>query len=273
MTDLLPALRNLSPALREQLMRQLSGAARPAPPVDAPGPRGPDGPEGPPLSFAQERQWFLDRLSPADPAHAIVGALRLTGTLNVEALSRACDGIIARHATLRARFSAPGGQPAQTLDPAGPVPIRRIDLSSLDPAAAGTECDRIYREEAARGFDLARDLLLRLILVRLSAEDHLLIFSHHHIASDGLSIGILLEELAAGYAAHVRGETPALPALALDYADLAAWQRRRMAAGGLAASLDYWRRQLADAPPPWHRVPTRRHTAPTRVTAPARYRP
>ncbi|WP_404337324.1 amino acid adenylation domain-containing protein [Sphingomonas sp. MMS12-HWE2-04] len=218
-------LRELSTEQRALLLRRLAAERCDAiPPHDG---------EEAPLSFAQERQWFLDRMSPGDPAHVIAGALRLEGDLSVAALQAAFDAIVRRHETLRARFDAASGQSIAAF---APLPIRRVDLFEA-------EALRLYAAETEKGFDLTREAPLRITLIRIAADDHLLVFALHHIAGDGWSIGVLLDELARGYTGL---EVAPLP---IAYRDYAAWQRRRLDQGGLARSLDYWREQLRDAPP------------------------
>jgi amino acid adenylation domain-containing protein len=202
-----------------------------------------------PLSFAQERQWFLDRLAPGDPAYIITGALRLVGALSLPALHATFDEIVRRHETLRANFFVRAGNPAQRINPPSPFPIDIIDLSGLDPAARDAECRRLYGEEACIGFDLARDRLLRARLIRLADQEHFLIFSKHHIVSDGWSIGVLLEEMARLYAAFARSSQPDLADLPIGYGDFARWQRRRVQGRTLEEGLSYWRKQLENPPP------------------------
>jgi amino acid adenylation domain-containing protein len=201
------------------------------------------------LSFAQERQWYLDRLNPGDPAFIITGSLRLMGPLSLPALRKTFDTILRRHDTLRANFSAPAGDPVQTIRPPSPMPLEVVDLSALDPEQRKAECQRLYTEETLLGFDLARDPLLRARLLRLGELEHFLIFSMHHIVSDGWSIGVLLEEMARLYAAYAQGRRPELPDLPIGYGDFATWQRQRLDDGALEQGLAYWRKQLENPPP------------------------
>ncbi|HYH19582.1 MAG TPA: amino acid adenylation domain-containing protein [Azospirillum sp.] len=257
MSDTSSRIKELSPAQRDLLLRRLArtgraGQTRPAALTPAAG-----GLAEAPLSFAQERQWFLDRLAPGDPAHIITGALRLTGGLSEPALRHAFDAIVARHAVLRAGFQAPSGKPVQVIAPPGPLPIATVDLSAHPPAEREAACRALYDEEARRGFDLARDRLLRVTLVRLAEEEHFLVFTMHHIVSDGWSIGVLLEEIARFYTAFALGREPDLPALPVQYPDFAGWQRQRMEDGLIERGLAYWRGQLANPPPVLELAPDR----------------
>jgi non-ribosomal peptide synthetase component F len=248
-------IKELSPEQRDVLLRRLVQA-------DQKGQKGPaklvplhrKGSAGAPLSFAQERQWFLDRLNPGDPAFIITGSLRLNGTLSLPALRKTFDTILRRHDTLRANFSAPAGNPVQTIRPFSPMALAVVDLSALDPAQRAAECLRLYTMETARGFDLARDPLLRARLLRCGAQEHFLIFSMHHIISDGWSIGVLLEEMERLYTAYAQGRAADIADLPIGYADFAAWQRERLLGGALEQGLAYWRKQL-DNPPPVLELP------------------
>lgn len=265
MSDTSSRIKELSPAQRDLLLRRLaltgqpggkqSAALSPRPIAD--GDAGDSSPREAPLSFAQERQWFLDRLAPGDPAHTIPGALRLTGGLSVSALQHAFDAIVARHATLRVGFRAPAGKPVQVIAPPAPQPIAVVDLSARPVAEREAAARAVYEGEVRRGFDLTGDRLLRLTLVRLAEEEHLLVFVMHHIVSDGWSLGVFLEEIARFYTAFALGREPDLPALVIQYPDFANWQRRRMADGLLDRGLAYWRRQLESPPPVLELAPDR----------------
>jgi amino acid adenylation domain-containing protein len=240
-------VKDLSPEQRDELLRRLKERKRA-------GARAPElvarGVEvaAVSLSFAQEREWFRDHLF-AGVAHNISGALRLDGTLSREALATTFEAIVRRHETLRASFHDTNGRPEQTVRPAMSVPIEVIDLSHLVPSERETAWQRRYAEEIVRGFDLTNDLLVRARLLRLDAGAHVLLVTMHHIASDGWSIGVLMNEIAELYAAAVQSRRPILPELGIQYGDFAGWQRARLDAGALDAGLAYWRRQLADLPP------------------------
>jgi amino acid adenylation domain-containing protein len=200
-----------------------------------------------PLSFSQQRLWFLDQLSPGDPAYNIHGAVRLRGLLDIAALARGLRAVTARHEVLRSRFTAVEGRPEQGLVPPGGPPLPVVDLRGLGGLAAErreAEVLRLAMEEARRPFDLAQGPLLRTALLRLDGAESILLVTMHHIVSDGWSMGVFVRELAALYA----GAAAPLPPLPLQYADFAAWQRRRLAGGRLAREVDHWRSRLAGVP-------------------------
>ncbi|MFP5285805.1 MAG: amino acid adenylation domain-containing protein, partial [Thermoanaerobaculia bacterium] len=211
----------------------------------------PSGAEEAPLSFAQERLWFLDRLQPGSAAYNIPAVLRLTGDLDVEALRRSFDEIVRRHGPLRTTFADVHGEPRQRVSPpisAGMVPLPVIDLSALPQALRAREMARRTAEEVGRPFDLARGPLLRLHLLRLGRREHTLVVNVHHIASDGWSMGILVGETTVLYEAFLQGLPSPLPELPLQYADFAAWQRSWLTGAVLEEHLDFWRQELAGAP-------------------------
>ncbi len=239
-------VKELSPEQRDALMRRLT--AQKAQEQDALVAEPRDADAEVPLSFAQEREWFRDRMF-GGIAHNISGALTLDGQVSMPAMQAAFDGIVRRHETLRSTFHAPVGAPLAKIAAPSPVPIEVIDLSALAPAAAEAEWRRLYAAEIARGFDLSSDRLLRVTLVRLAPSRHVLFITMHHIVSDGWSIGVLIRELSELYRAHVHAREAHLPEIRVQYPDVASWQRRRMGGGLLDAGLAYWRAQLADLPP------------------------
>jgi amino acid adenylation domain-containing protein len=220
-----------------------AAAGPPLPPL-APTPR--DGVL--PLSFAQQRLWFLDRLVPDSPAYNIGAAVRLAGPLALPLLRRALAFLAERHETLRTCFPTVASEPAQIIAPTLEPPVPAVDLSGLVPAAREREARRLARAEARRPFHLASGPLVRLSLLRLGQGDHLALLSLHHIVADGWSIGVLLEELTAAYSASSRGVAPRLPPLAVQYADYAVWQRRVLTGERLAEELAWWKSQLAGVP-------------------------
>ncbi|MDL2082277.1 condensation domain-containing protein, partial [Streptomyces sp. GXMU-J15] len=177
--------------------------------------------------------------------------LRVRGRLDVEALGAAFSGLVARHEVLRTRFViGAGGEPVQIVDEPGPVRIRLIDLSGVhDPQARETRVRETADAEALKPFDLAADALLRVCLVRVSDEDHVLVLAMHHIVSDGWSIGVLTRELGELYAAAVEERDAKLPELPVQYADFAIWQRQWLQGDVLQRQLGYWRNQLAGLEP------------------------
>ncbi|HEX6910323.1 MAG TPA: amino acid adenylation domain-containing protein, partial [Longimicrobium sp.] len=202
-----------------------------------------------PLSFAQQRLWFVQQLDPANVAYNMVGLTRLDGDLDADALRRALHALVQRHEVLRTVFVMDGGQPVQRVIDDLPIALETDDLSGLDASAREAETDRIARGEQARPFDLAAGPLVRARLVRLAADRHLLVLVMHHVISDGWSRGVMVREISALYTALVTGAAPHLPALPVQYADYAVWQRARIQGQLLQDQLAYWTRQLAGAPP------------------------
>ncbi|HEV7519399.1 MAG TPA: amino acid adenylation domain-containing protein, partial [Thermoanaerobaculia bacterium] len=201
-----------------------------------------------PLSFAQQRLWFLDRLVPDNPFYNVYGALDLQGPLAVAALRQALSEIVRRHESLRTRFPAVGGRPLQIIAPGPVLELATIDLGALAGAARVAELARLGREESRRPFDLARGPLVRAHLVARGPREHTFQLNLHHIVSDGWSMGILIRELAALYGAFSAGLPSPLPEPAFQYADFALWQRRWFAGEAFARQRDAWRRQLEGAP-------------------------
>jgi amino acid adenylation domain-containing protein len=205
--------------------------------------------EPPLLSFAQERLWFLDRLEPGSAFYNLPFALRLRGALDVDALERSLGEIVRRHEALRAVFRERDGSPVQEVVPFGGFRLTRNDLAHLPPETREVEVQReLVAEGTARPFDLAEGPLFRVSLLRLDAEEHVLLLSQHHIVSDGWSMGVLYRELSALYDAYRQGGESPLPALAVQYADYAVWQREQVEGAVLERQLAYWRGRLAGAP-------------------------
>jgi amino acid adenylation domain-containing protein len=225
-----------------------AGAAAPAPPVQVL-PRRADGPSVFPASFAQQRLWFLDHLQPGSPLYNMPAAVRLRGALDVEALGHALQQVVNRHESLRTRFELVDGGPVQVVGPALELPLSRDDLSSLPEAERETELRRRAREEARRPFNLARGPLLRVTLLRMAPQDHVVLLTQHHTVADGWSIGVLVRELTALYQAHVEGRPSPLPPLPVQYADYAVWQRDWLKGDVLEGQLAYWKEHLAGLPP------------------------
>ncbi|MEV4396425.1 amino acid adenylation domain-containing protein [Nonomuraea sp. NPDC049607] len=213
------------------------------------------GDEGLPLSFAQQRLWFLSEFEPGGSEYNTVYGLRLSGELDVAALRTALDRLVERHESLRTVYGDVDGRGTQTILPPGPVPLPVTDVSGDD------DPERAMREAveraASRPFDLRRGPVLRATLVRLGAAEHALALVMHHIATDGWSMGVLGAELGACYAAALRGERAELPPLPLRYADFASWQRRH------PSDPAYWERRLAGLTP--LALPVDRPRPPVRV--------
>ncbi|MCP4658545.1 MAG: amino acid adenylation domain-containing protein, partial [bacterium] len=204
----------------------------------------------PPLSFAQERQWFLDRLVPGSALYNVPLTLRLTGRLDPAALASAVNEIVRRHEALRTTFEAvdngptSGGGPVQVIRPLLVVPQPVVDLARLPAARRRAVAHRLAVAEAQRPFDLTAGPLLRTTLLRLGDAEHLLLLTVHHIVSDRWSMAVLLRELSVLYLPFGTAATP-LPELPVRYADWALWQRQRLVGEVLESQLAYWRRQLA----------------------------
>ena len=202
-----------------------------------------------PLSFAQQRLWFLQRLEPGSPAYNMPGATRLTGPLDVVALRHALQIIMQRHEALRTTIADGVDGPVQTVQPCPDFPLPVTDLSSLPGNEREAEARRLAMDAAKVPFDLAKDPLLRAQVLRLADREHVFLLTLHHIASDAWSLGVLYRELAALYEAFVTGRPCPLPELPIQYADFGVWQRRRMESEALQRQLGYWKRQLEGAPP------------------------
>jgi amino acid adenylation domain-containing protein len=201
-----------------------------------------------PLSFAQQRLWFLEQLGNLGSTYHLPSRLRLKGALNRDALVRALDRIVARHEALRTTFAEVDGVPEQRVAPAeaSGFALAQHDLGGA--ADAEAELQRLLAEESRAPFDLERGPLIRGRLVRLAADDHVLLVTMHHIVSDGWSMGVFFGELAALYAAHVQGREANLAALPVQYADYAAWQRGWVKGELLERQASYWEQSLAGAP-------------------------
>ncbi|MEW5927424.1 MAG: non-ribosomal peptide synthase/polyketide synthase, partial [Gemmatimonadota bacterium] len=205
--------------------------------------------DGPwPLSFAQQRLWFIHRLDPASSAYNMPFALWLRGAPDVPALRAALAEVARRHEALRTVVVEEAGEAGQAVLPPAPVPFPVLDLSGLPREARRPEALSRIAGEGRRPFDLARGPLLRVLLVRLAPEEWALCFTLHHIVGDGWSMGVLVREVSALYAAYSRGEESPLPEPGLQYADFAVWQRRWLAGSRMEEQLRYWRGRLDGAP-------------------------
>ncbi|MEE8586119.1 MAG: non-ribosomal peptide synthase/polyketide synthase, partial [Acidobacteriota bacterium] len=209
-----------------------------------------------PLSFAQQRLWFLDQLEPGSPAYNIPAAFRLNGRLNGGALEAALNQVLRRHEALRTCFPAVDGKPAQKIQPELRLSLAQVDLSCLPSSQREAELLQLARIEAQRPFDLATGPLLRAQLVRLDDHDHAMLLTMHHIVSDGWSTGILVRELTAlynllstesGAEKTQEGMDSCLPELPIQYADFALWQRKWLSGQVLQGQLDYWKQRLEGA--------------------------
>jgi amino acid adenylation domain-containing protein len=198
-----------------------------------------------PLSFAQQRLWFIDQLEPGSPLYNCPGAVRLSGRLKLDVLERSLSEIVRRHEILRTTFAAEQGEPYQIINPPQLVKVPVIDLSKFAADEQQEEIRKLSAEEARRPFDLAAGPLLRVTVLHLHPDEHVTLFTIHHIAGDGWSIILLFREMAALYAAFADNQPSRLPELPVQYADYAVWQRDSIKQDTLEAELDYWRRQLS----------------------------
>ncbi|MEJ0096570.1 MAG: amino acid adenylation domain-containing protein [Methylocella sp.] len=225
----------------EQEQRERTGLQLPA---LAPVGRG----EDMPLSFAQQRLWFLNQLEAGSAFYNMPAAVRLTGKLDVEALRRTLNEIVRRHEALRTRFASVDGAPTQIIAAALELALPLTDLSELPAAEAEGRAQQSAQDEARTPFDLEHGPLIRAQLIRLGDREHIALLTMHHIVSDGWSIGVLIKEIAALYAAYSQGRPSPLPELLIQYADYAHWQRQWLQGAALEGQLGYWKEQLADAP-------------------------
>lgn len=242
--DLSERIARLSPEKLAVLERRLRRSHRPAAAIV---PRG-GGRRQLPLSFAQQRLWFLDRLQPGSASYNVAADVRLGGSIDLAALRRTLGEIVRRHEALRTTFRAIDGQPQQVIEPRAEVDLPLIDLRSLPPHTREAEAHRLSVVEAERSFDLERGPLFRACLMRTGPEEQVLLLTMHHIVSDAWSVRILLREIATLYDAFRSGRPSPLPELPIQYADFALWQQSELQGGRLATLLDYWRGALAGAP-------------------------
>ncbi|HEV2782817.1 MAG TPA: non-ribosomal peptide synthase/polyketide synthase [Actinophytocola sp.] len=202
-----------------------------------------------PLSFGQQRLWFLDEFEPDSTEYVMRYAARLRGELDVAALNGALTALVARHESLRTTFDSADGQGVQVVRPPYEVALPVLDLSELPERDRESEVDKLLADASSRPFDLREGPLLRASLARLRADEHVLTLAMHHIVSDGWSMGVLVDELCVLYDAALRGVEATLPPLPVQYADYAVWQRDRLSGSSLEEQLEYWRRQLSGVAP------------------------
>ncbi|MFP5274543.1 amino acid adenylation domain-containing protein [Coleofasciculus sp.] len=200
------------------------------------------------LSFAQQRLWFLNQLDGQNTTYNILSGFHLSGTLDEAALEQSIAEIVKRHESLRTSFSVVDGVAVQVIHPQVNIPISTVNLQGLSEVEQAIEVQRLVQEENQRPFDLAQSPLLR-VMVLQARESHILLVTMHHIVSDGWSMGIFFRELSHFYAAFSGGKFASLPNLPIQYADFAHWQRQWLQGEVLETQLEYWKRQLAGAPP------------------------
>ena len=205
-------------------------------------------PDAFPLSFAQQRLWFFEEWQPGSPLYNVSKAVYLVGNLNISALEKSVSEIVNRHAALRATFSKKDGYPIQEIAPLEQFFLIKNDLTALPDIEREEEARQIAVAESRRPFDLEHGPLLRATLLILGETEYQLLLTMHHIASDGWSMGVLVEELATLYDAFINDRPSPLPDLPIQYADYAQWQRDWLQGEVLEQQLNYWKKQLADAP-------------------------
>lgn len=198
-----------------------------------------------PLSFSQQRLWFIDQLDPGSSAYNMFSAVRLQGQLNISAWEQSIDTIVRRHESLRTTFSAVDGQPFQIIHPYHPWTLPITDLSDLSNDQQEIAVQKLVQEEAQHPFDLSQGPLFQAQLLKLSEVEHIFLLSMHHIISDGWSFGIFARELALLYNAYIKNETPSLPDLPIQYGDFAVWQQEWLQGEVEQTQLAYWTEQLA----------------------------
>ncbi|MEM7351561.1 MAG: amino acid adenylation domain-containing protein [Acidobacteriota bacterium] len=230
-----PTLEGLAAAIESH-----RGSDQAAPPIE-PGPRG----DRVPLSFAQQRLWFLQQLDPASPVFNIADAVELKGQLDVAAMALAVQGVVQRHESLRTTFAEVDGDAVQRIATVPRTSLPLVDLEGLAQEDKLPHARRLAAQHLLRAMDLGCGPLLHTLLVRLGDAHHLAFFAVHHIVADGWSMGILVREIAAGYGATLAGQAAASAPLPLQYADYAIWQRHWLSGQALERLLAYWRQQLA----------------------------
>jgi len=197
-----------------------------------------------PMSFAQERLWFLSQLAPESPVYNIPAGVRLVGSLDVATLEKSLNEVVIRHEVLRTTFTKRDGGPVQIVTPSLKLKISEIDLRAFPERGREAEAIRLVNENAKKPFDLSKGPLLRAILLRLGEQDHLFLITMHHIISEVWSITILFRELEVLYRAFSTGKSTPLPELPIQYADFAVWQRHFFKPEVLEKQLSYWKEQL-----------------------------
>ncbi|MFJ2338947.1 amino acid adenylation domain-containing protein [Pseudomonas protegens] len=201
------------------------------------------------LSYAQQRMWFLWQLDPQSAAYNLPNAVRLSGPLDRAVLAQAFDWLLERHESLRTVFALEDDEPRQVIQEAR-VDIDYRELCDLDPAQRETRVQQLADAEARRPFDLQQGPLLRVCVLGLGEQEHVMLLTLHHIVADGWSMGVLIEEFLHAYDSLLQGEVPNVPALPIQYRDYALWQRSWLEAGEQERQLDYWQAKLGDEHPP-----------------------
>jgi amino acid adenylation domain-containing protein len=201
-----------------------------------------------PLSFAQQRLWFFDQFEPASFVYNVLTPVSLRGNLDVSALQEAFNHLVRRHEALRTTFELREGQPVQIIGQQHSIPIRRIDFSNQTQSERQEQFHVVFNDETCRPFDLKKGPLLRITLVHVAAEEHVLLLAMHHIVTDGWSMNVLVREAVELYAVYSAGRAPDLPPLPIQYADFAVWQRNWLQGEVLEQQLAYWKQHLGTKP-------------------------
>jgi NRPS condensation-like uncharacterized protein len=201
-----------------------------------------------PLSHAQQRLWFMEQMEPGNAGYNISAGLKMIGRVDVEVMERTLNEIIRRHEVLRTRFMEEAGEPIQVIDEWEQLKLQVEDLSYLEKDRMQGAARGIFREELRKPFDLSKGPLLHVRLLRLEEEEHIILFTMHHIISDGWSLGVLIDEVTAMYEAFSGGKESPLNELPIQYADYAAWQKEQLQREWLNEQLNYWKHQLEGAP-------------------------
>lgn len=202
----------------------------------------------PPVSFSQQRFWFLEQLEPGNAAYNIPLGVKWIGPLNVPVFEKSVSEIVSRHETLRTTFANADGGPVQVISPPQKVSLPVVDLSGLPKTELASEIDRARSAEVQTSFDLANGPLWRAKLLRVAPEEHIVLFTLHHSIADGWSLNVLVREMLELYTAFLQGRPSPLEPLPVQYADFAIWQREWLQGDVLKSNLDYWRKQLSGAP-------------------------
>jgi surfactin family lipopeptide synthetase A len=202
-----------------------------------------------PLSFAQQRLWFVEQMQEVGATYNEFFALKIQGYLNIAVLSQVVTEIVRRHEVLRTNFVIKDAFPVQVIAPHTTISIPVIDLQALSEVKQFTQTQKIIQQEQTKTFNLSDDFLLRITLLKLAEDSYVLLLNMHHIVSDGWSVGIFVREFTALYQAFAQGKSSPLPELSIQYADFACWQRELLNKDVFKTQLEYWQKQLAGAPP------------------------
>ncbi|HHJ52330.1 MAG TPA: amino acid adenylation domain-containing protein, partial [Caldithrix abyssi] len=237
-----PSVAQLVTVIEQERLKQKSKHLPPLEPV----PRG----EDIPLSFAQQRLWFLDQLAPDNATYNIPTALKVIGAFDLQAFEKTLNFLVRRHETLRTTFGNKNGQPVQIIKPELTVRPQVVDLSGLAEEEKEARARELATADAMEPFDLEIGPLFRTKIVKLSDREHVVLFNMHHIISDGWSVSVLIREFASVYESYSKGETPRLPDLRIQYADFAAWQRAWLQGEVLEEQINYWKNTIGVNPEP-----------------------